>query len=123
LTIFGDKLYEIAKESAILDLTKYEIGNAILKESKVRGIDLNRLTSAWERLLKFFNVITIDKMVEIQRIAVEKGLTFCDASYIYAAEKHNLKLVTEDGEILKSSENAVNLQAMRELKHPKINRI
>jgi len=123
LRIFGDKLYEIAKESAVLDLTKYEIGNAILKESKVRGLDLNRLASAWERLLKFFNVITIDKMVEIQRIAVEKGLTFYDASYIYAAEKHNLKLVTEDGEILKSSENAVNLQAMRELKHPKINRI
>jgi len=115
LKIFGDKLYEIAKESAILDLTKYEIGNAILRESKVRGMDLNNVINAWERLLRFFNIIAIDKMVEVQRIALEKGLTFYDASYIYAAEKHSLRLVTEDGELLKSSESAVNLQTMIEL--------
>jgi len=73
------------------------------------------VTNAWERLLKFFSVITIDNMVEVQKIATEKGLTFYDASYLYAAEKHNLKLVTEDRELLNSSKNAVNLQAMGEL--------
>jgi len=31
--MFGDEPYEITEESAILDLTKYEIGNAILRES------------------------------------------------------------------------------------------
>lgn len=76
---------------------------------------MNRVTNAWERLLKFFSVITIDNMVEVQKIATEKGLTFYDASYLYAAEKNNLKLVTEDRELLNSSKNAVNLQAMGEL--------
>ena len=74
------------------------------------------MTSAWQRLLKFFTVITIDNMVEIQRIAVEKGLTFYDASYLHTAGKHNLKLVTEDRDLLKSSKNSVTLQALRELK-------
>jgi len=114
--MFGDRLYEVAKESAVLDLAKYEVGNAVLKESEVKGMDWNRMTSAWQRLLKFFTVITIDNMVEIQRIAVEKGLTFYDASYLHTAEKRNLKLVTEDSDLLKSSENSVTLQALKELK-------
>ncbi len=114
--MFGDRLYEIAKESAVLDLTKYEIGNAILKESKTKGIDLNRMTSSWQRLLIFFNTITIDNMVDIQRIALENGLTFYDAAYIHTAEKHNLRLVTEDKDLLKSSKNAVNLKALNKQK-------
>jgi len=72
------------------------------------------VTNAWQRLLKFFDVIVIDSMIEVQRIAMEKGLTFYDASYIYTAEKCNLKLVTEDTELLKSSKNAVNLHAIKE---------
>jgi len=66
--------------------------------------------------LKFFTVITIDNMVEIQRIAVEKGLTFYDASYLHTAEKRNLKLVSEDKDLLESSENSVTLEALEELK-------
>jgi len=55
-------------------------------------------------------------MVEIQRIAVEKGLTFYDASYLHTAEKRNLKLITEDRDLLKSSKNSVTLQVLKELK-------
>ena len=114
--MFGDKFFDITKESAVLDLTKYEIGYAVLKEVKIKGIDWKRVTDAWQNLLRFFSTIAVDDISEVQRIAIEKDLTFYDASYIYVAEKQNLKLVTEDSAILKASKNAVNLQEIKRFK-------
>jgi predicted nucleic acid-binding protein len=43
------------------------------------------------------------------KVAVDKGLTFYDASYVYSAEANNLTLVSEDKELIKKA-NAVPLK-------------
>ena len=44
-----------------------------------------------------------------KKIAVERNLTFYDASYVYAAETKNLKLITEDEELLNKCKNSLHL--------------
>ena len=46
---------------------------------------------------------------DLEKIAVERDLTFYDASYIYMAETRNLKLITEDEELLSKCENSLPL--------------
>ena len=46
---------------------------------------------------------------DLEKIAVERDLTFYDASYIYMAETRNLKLITEDEELLSKCENSLSL--------------
>jgi predicted nucleic acid-binding protein len=45
-------------------------------------------------------------------VAVERDLTFYDASYAYIAEKEGLTLVTEDTELLKKCKCAIKTQDM-----------
>ena len=40
------------------------------------------------------------------KVAVDKGLTFYDASYVYSAEANNLAIVSEDKKLIKKA-NAV----------------
>jgi len=61
-------------------------------------------------LSEIVSTITLVKMapediVEVGGLAEKTGLTFYDAAYVYVAKKLNLKLITEDREVLEKAGN------------------
>ncbi|RLF07769.1 MAG: PIN domain nuclease [Thermoprotei archaeon] len=104
------KAFNILVGNYILDLTFYEIGNAIWKETKLqKRIEVDEAS----KLLKTISIIK-DKMqmlraenlVVVFKIAYELGITFYDASYIVAAAGNNLLLVTDDKKLISKLEQS-----------------
>lgn len=112
------------EEFAILDLTVYEIGNALWKEiflkRKERLANVNR--DLLDKAIKGFSKIifhlkvlnlTEDDFSKVLNKAIELNLTYYDASYVYTAEKENLTLITEDKEILKKFNKAIPVKKLK----------
>jgi predicted nucleic acid-binding protein len=86
----------------ILDLTVYEVGNALLKESSLTKFltpkeieTLERVTQVvLSRTEKILNHTII--LQQIMDIAKTENLSFYDSSYIYFAKQNKIQLVTED---------------------------
>ncbi|MCD6562784.1 MAG: type II toxin-antitoxin system VapC family toxin, partial [Thermoproteales archaeon] len=92
-----EKFLVYADKMAVLDLTLYEVGNVLWKEYKRRKIkNLENITILFQEMLASLRRLTINDLGGVLRMAVEKDLTFYDAAYVYAAEKLNIKLITED---------------------------
>jgi len=103
---------------AVLDLTIYEVGNAIWKGYR-RGKILNVLPVAklFEEVLKDLEKLSIGSVLhEVLDVAAKSNITVYDASYIHVARKHRLKLVTEDEDLLKFPESISVGELLRELK-------
>jgi predicted nucleic acid-binding protein len=92
---------------AILDLTIYEIGNIIWKEyTRGKIKDPVLVMKMFEEIMRNMKKLSSNQeMLEIFDVAVKNNITFYDASYIYVARKHELKLVTEDADLLKFPES------------------
>jgi len=83
---------------AALDLTVYEVGNAIWKESRGGRVrDPRALAAIFSEILREVEVVSVGSwaVAEVLELALAEGLTFYDAAYLYAARKLGLKLVTE----------------------------
>lgn len=100
---------------AILDLTIYEVGNAVWKALRRGAIERPTLVARmFEEVLERLSVGP--RVFEVLDVAMRSNVTFYDASYVYVARREGLKLVTEDSDLLKFSE-ATSLEAMlKELK-------
>jgi predicted nucleic acid-binding protein len=57
--------------------------------------------------------LELDSISDVLALAIERGLTFYDASYAYLAEKHNLKLVTQDADLLRKCKGAILIDKMK----------
>ena len=113
-----EEILSYADKLAVLDLTVYEVGNVLWKEHKKRKIrDLGSSVALFQEALAPLNRLTVDNLEEVLKVAVERNLTFYDASYVHVAEKSDLKLVTEDEEILEKCSNAVNLEKFSKSLH------
>lgn len=109
----GREAASILPRLMILDLTKYELGNIIWKEHRLGRVkNWESLVEQWYRIISELLTYSIDMehLKEVGKIAVERDLPFYNASYIYAAEKLNLKLITEDEEILNKCKNSIALE-------------
>ena len=115
-----EKLLEYADRLAVLDLTVYEVGNAIWKEAR-RG-RIRSPTIAAKLFEEIFKSLTILKLGahlrEALELAITESLTFYDAAYLYAARVHGLKLVTEDRDLLRFPEALNTDTLIRELEAP-----
>jgi len=103
---------------AVLDLTVYEVGNALWKASRRGAVKrLAPVAEMFEEVLKGLERLSIgSRIYEVLDVAAKNGMTFYDASYVYVARREGLRLVTEDPELLRSPE-AITLEAMlRELR-------
>jgi predicted nucleic acid-binding protein len=54
----------------------------------------------------------IDSLANVLAVAIERRLTFYDASYAYMAEKENMRLVTQDTDLLKKCKVAISIKEM-----------
>ncbi len=90
------------QDSLILDLTYYELGNVIWKESTLtrfltpkEGENLGRI--AEDVIAKIEHADSeAGAFPKILEIAQNENLSFYDSSYVYSAREKGLALVTED---------------------------
>jgi len=115
LRLKGDFL-KYSDHFAVLDLTFYEVGNVIWKEYRKGNIkDVKTVASFFQEVLNLLPKMSLDgELVYVERLAVEEGLTFYDASYLYAASSRKLKLVTEDKDLLRFPVSMSVEQLMKE---------
>jgi predicted nucleic acid-binding protein len=112
---------ECLHESAVLDLTFYEVGNAIWKEGILKkSITLNdyrTFENMAQTILGKIDRITVEARAfeGILEIAKNERLSFYDSSYVYFAREKSLILVTEDKELKTKAQKHVKVQTIAEL--------
>jgi predicted nucleic acid-binding protein len=100
-------------ECAVSSLTEYEIGNVLWKENQQKKLkNPRRIATIFSEAVRPMQKIEIDSIADVLAIAIERNLTFYDASYVHIAEKQNLKLVTQDTDLLKKCKVAIPIDKM-----------
>lgn len=116
---------ECLRESIVLDLTFYEVGNAIWKEGVLKkSITLNdykEFERIAQTILGKIDQITIEArtLEGILEIAKNEKLSFYDSSYVYFARENKLDLITEDKELKKKAQSYVKVQTIADLLAPR----
>ena len=98
------------EQFAVTSLTEYELGNVLWKETKKKKIKFKDAAQTFSETLSELKKISIDGISDTLALAMERNLTFYDASYAYIAENMGLTLVTEDIELLKKCKHAINTE-------------
>ena len=102
-----------AEECAVSSLTEYEIGNVLWRENQQKKLkDPKRIATIFSEVLSPLRKIEIDSLPGVLALAIERHLTFYDASYAYIAEKENIRLVTQDTDLLKKCKIAISIKEM-----------
>lgn len=110
---------DVIADSITLDLARYELGNAVLKDCVIhKKIDI---TKAEELIGFLYKVLdNLDKVIvtdskETMKIAHELNLSFYDAAYVQYSKTSNLTLITEDGKLTKKAKGYVRITDVDEL--------
>lgn len=104
------------RTSLLLDLTFYEVGNAIWKETCLTKfltkneseVLRNRVQIVLERTNKILSEAS--NFQKILGISESEKLSFYDSSYLFAAKEKGLVLVTEDKELRAKAEKQVEVR-------------
>lgn len=117
-----ERALRLLSENCILDLTKYEVGNALWKEQMLHQAieeeELQEFFGLLRGLVLRTNVLTVDarKLSDVARIAAKERITFYDASYVAVAKAHNVTLITEDRELTDAASKYVKAGSMERLR-------
>ncbi|MGA3061383.1 MAG: type II toxin-antitoxin system VapC family toxin [Candidatus Bathyarchaeia archaeon] len=112
---------ECLQDSIILDLTFYEVGNAIWRESTLTKFltpeEAKALEKVTQTILSKTDKITaeVSTFQSILEIAKNEKLSFYDSSYIYFAKEKNLKLATEDKQLKAKAQKYLDVQSITTL--------
>jgi predicted nucleic acid-binding protein len=102
-----------ADECAVSSLTEYEVGNVLWRENQQKKLkNPRRVATIFSEAIAPLRKLELDSIADVLAVAIERNLTFYDASYAYIAEKHNLKLVTQDTDLLKKCKLAIPIDKM-----------
>ena len=103
-----------AEECAVSSLIEYEIGNVLWRENQQKKLkDPTRIAAIFSEALRPLRKLVIDSLANVLAVAIERHLTFYDASYAYLAEKDNLRLVTQDTDLMKKCKLAISIKEMK----------
>ncbi|MGH9922775.1 MAG: type II toxin-antitoxin system VapC family toxin [Nitrososphaerales archaeon] len=110
----GSRALELLNAQFVLDLTVYEVGNVLRRlakfEGKISASQACSLLDSFLLLVQYMQVLTINGMENsVKELSLEKNLTFYDASYLAAAEKNSLALVTDDKQLTEAAGNKVKV--------------
>ena len=111
----------LLQDSTILDLTVYETGNAIWKETTLTKYltpkEAQTLGETAETVLATLNRIQIETEAfqKILELANAENLTFYDTSYIHTAKQTGLQLVTEDKKLETKARKHVQVKTVAAL--------
>jgi predicted nucleic acid-binding protein len=102
-----------ADECAVSTLTEYEIGNVLWRENQQKKLkNPRRVAAIFSEAIRPLKKMEIDSLANVLTVAIERHLTFYDASYAYLAEKENIKLVTQDTDLLQKCKVAISIKEM-----------
>jgi predicted nucleic acid-binding protein len=102
-----------AEECAVSSLTEYEIGNVLWRENQQKKLkDPKRVATIFSEAIRPLRKMEIDSIANVLAVAIERRLTFYDASYAYLAEKENMRLVTQDTDLLKKCKVAISIKEL-----------
>src|SRR5271157_1183782 len=102
------------EEYAVSSLTEFEMGNVIWKESRKKAIkDPARVATIFSEAIRGLWKIEMDSIPAVLAVAIDRNLTFYDASYAYLAERENLLLVTQDEDLLKKCKVAIRIKDVK----------
>ena len=104
------------RTSFLLDLTFYEVGNAIWKETCLTKfltkneseVLRNRVQTVLARTNKILSEAS--NFQKILDISESEKLSFYDSSYLFVAKEKGLILVTEDKELMTKAEKHIEVQ-------------
>ena len=105
-------------DSLILDLTFYEIGNAIWKENTLTKFltpqEAEKLGTMTQTILAKINRVTseTEAFQKILEIAQTEKLSYYDSSYVYVAKEKALTLITEDKELRTKAQKYVDTRTV-----------
>ncbi|MEM1509233.1 MAG: type II toxin-antitoxin system VapC family toxin [Thermofilaceae archaeon] len=95
--------YGLLKDSLILCLTKYEIGNALWKEAVLqRRISVEEALEVMllvDRILEAMKIVDFIGSDQALKLAYKLQMTFYDASYLVASAENDSVLVTDDAKL------------------------
>jgi predicted nucleic acid-binding protein len=106
------------QDSLVLDLTFYEVGNAIWKESTLTKFltpeEATKLGTMAQTVLKKLNRIASDPEAfqKILEIAQTEKLSYYDSSYVHYAKEADLPLITEDKELRTKARKHVEVRTV-----------
>ncbi len=115
------KAFRLLGDSYVLDLTKYEVGNAIWKQFALRhSIDekeFYQLFDLFSQILPKAKVVVVEdgELRNVAQIAAKEKATFYDSSYIVCAKRWDLTLVTEDGSLAKLAAKQVKVTSSKQV--------
>jgi predicted nucleic acid-binding protein len=102
-----------ADECAVSSLTEYEIGNVLWRENQKKKLkNPRRVAAIFSEAILPLQKMELDPIADVLALAIERNLTFYDASFAYIAEKQNLKLVTQDADLLQKCKVAISFDKM-----------
>ncbi len=105
-----EKSIEAGAELIASDLILYEVGNTIWKHIRKKKTD----GQEYLRQLFFLNIdyLPINQDIACQTIALaqEYDITYYDAVHVMLAKNNEKPLVTEDKELLKKVDSAINIK-------------
>ena len=100
-------------ECAVSSLTEYEIGNVLWRENQQKKLkNPRRIAAIFSEAIRPLRKMEIDSIADVLAVAIERNLTFYDASYASIAEKQNMRLVTLDTDLLKKCKVAIPVDKM-----------
>jgi predicted nucleic acid-binding protein len=77
------------------DLAFYELGNFLWE---VKRQDLPK---DFSKVLEFIDVGSVGLNGEVVRLAVEEGITYYDATYLFLSKKYNVPLVSDNEDLVR----------------------
>jgi len=116
-----EKSLRILSENFVLDLTKYEVGNALWKEyilhHAIGEDEFQELIALLQNLITHTKVLVVDaeNLKDVAEIAAKEKITFYDASYIAMAKRQDLTLTTEDEQLRKAASKHARTATSRSL--------
>lgn len=109
----GSSVLKNTRGNFALDLTGYEIGNALWKlcalEKKIESSGASLLLKSSVDLMGHLEKIRLEDLNSdrIMDIGISKRITFYDSSYVVAAEAKHLTLVTDDAVLARAAKDYV----------------
>ena len=109
-------IIECLRMSFILDLTFYEVGNAMWKETCLTNFLTKKESESARNMMQMLLARTdriqseAGNFQKIFDISEDERISFYDASYLFFAKEKGLVLVTEDRKLKAKAERHVNVQ-------------
>ena len=110
---------EILAQNYTCDLARYELGNVLLNEGRMKTLSEAEQKSALDLIVRALNLLaSVDirgNEEDILQTAIDYTLSFYDAPYVDLAKRTGAVLVTEDKKLVKKINRYIKVISVEEL--------